>query len=194
MNKAYLKAGRGPESDECLTPRYAVEPIIKYLRLKGYKKIWCPFDKDDSMFVRVLEAEGFTVTHSHIGYYGDFFGFNHAYPFNYDCVVSNPPFSCKDKILEILFNMHNRSGSMPFAVILPQNSLQGVKRVGMFMEHGMEYLGFDRRINYYTRGETDAWKPANHFASGYFCHNVLPQPMIMEKLIPVQEPYYVDII
>ena len=39
MNKAYLTCGRTAESDECLTPRYAVYPIIKYLKAKGFKTI-----------------------------------------------------------------------------------------------------------------------------------------------------------
>ena len=58
MNTGYLTAGRGKESDECLTPRYGVLPIVKHLRNRGYKKILCPFDKSDSMFVRVLRSEG----------------------------------------------------------------------------------------------------------------------------------------
>ena len=38
LNKAYLQSGRTEESDECLTPRYVVEPIIKYLKEKSKKQ------------------------------------------------------------------------------------------------------------------------------------------------------------
>lgn len=31
MNVGYLTAGRGPESDECMTPFYACEPLLKYV-------------------------------------------------------------------------------------------------------------------------------------------------------------------
>ena len=72
-NNQYLNAGRNEESDECLTPRYAVEPIVKYLKAKGYKNILCPFDKEDSHFVRVLKREGFSVKYSHIMRRKDFF-------------------------------------------------------------------------------------------------------------------------
>jgi hypothetical protein len=34
LNKGYLTAGRTAESDECLTPRYVIKPIIKYLQAK----------------------------------------------------------------------------------------------------------------------------------------------------------------
>ena len=38
LNKAYLKSGRTKTSDECYTPRYVIEPIIKYLKVANYKK------------------------------------------------------------------------------------------------------------------------------------------------------------
>lgn len=184
INTGYLTASSTPASDECLTPRYGVEPIVKHLKARGYHKIWCPFDMPDSQFVRVLKREDFTVKCTHIERGNDFFMCG-----EYDCdaIVSNPPFSCKDEVLQRLYSLNK-----PFAMLLPQNSLQSIKRVDMFMKHGLEYLGFDRRINFYTRGDLTAWKPANHFASGYFCHNVLPLPMQFEKLTPVQEPYLQD--
>tara|TARA_R110000851_G_scaffold99923_3_gene215270 strand:- start:699 stop:1298 length:600 start_codon:yes stop_codon:yes gene_type:complete len=185
-NNAYLKSSSSPKSDECLTPRYGVLPIVKHLKAKGYKKIWCPFDQCNSMFVRVLQAEGFIVHCSHLGNGYDFFKYNPRF-FVPDCIVSNPPFSCKDEVLKRLYEI-----GLPFAVILPQNALQSLKRVNMFMQHGMEYLGFDRRICYYTRGELNYWPSANHFASAYYCKDVLPERMQFEKLEPIQEPYFYD--
>ena len=185
MNKAYLRSGRTKESDEVLTPRYGVIPIIKHLKKRGYTNILCPFDKGDSMFVRVLRESGFNVEYSHIGEDIDFFELdNSGIRAAYDCIVSNPPFSIKDEILQRLYEI-----DMPFAIILPQNSLQSIKRVDMYLKNGIEYMGFDRRINYYTRGDLTAWKPANHFASGYFCRDVLPAPLVLEKLTAIQEPY-----
>ena len=43
MNVGYLTAGRGPESDECMTPFYACEPLLKYVP-KDWT-IWCPCDE-----------------------------------------------------------------------------------------------------------------------------------------------------
>lgn len=40
------------KNDECLTLSYAVKPILKYIP-KG-SVVWCPFDKEDSEFVRQL--------------------------------------------------------------------------------------------------------------------------------------------
>jgi hypothetical protein len=181
MNVGYLTAGRDAMSDECLTPRYAVTPIVKYLKLKGYKNILCPFDKDDSFYVRVLKDNGFNVQNSHLEN-RDFFDIKY---FDYfDCIVSNPPFSIKDKVLKRLYEIKK-----PFAILLPQNSLQSNERVDMFIKHGVEYLGFRERINFYTNGNLNQWTKGNHFASAYFCKNVLPEKLIFEVLTPVQEPY-----
>ena len=104
---------------------------------------------------------------------------------DFDCIVSNPPFSCKDKILERLYTI-----GKPFAILLPQNSLQSLGRTKLFMKYGLEYLGFDKRACFYTNNELDKIKFGNHFASGYFCWKVLPEKLIFEELVPVQESYY----
>jgi len=183
LNKRYLTAGRNKESDECLTPRYGVLPIVPYLKSRGYKRICCPFDRPDSMFVRVLKSEGFHVQYSHIDGGVDFFDLTRDDMC--DCVVSNPPFSLKDRILKRLYELET-----PFAILLPQNSLQSTKRVPLFMKYRLEYLGFDRRICFYTNNNPKLWRAGNHFASGYFCKDVLTEIFLFEKLAPIQEHYY----
>ena len=207
MNKQYLNAGRNSESDECLTPRYAVEPIVKYLKAKGYKNILCPFDTEDSHFVKVLQREGFDVTYSHIfprensddshTFSGeneeelhimrrkDFFTYAKDAVKDIDCIVSNPPYSCKDEVITHLYNLEK-----PFMMLFPQNTLQGKYRTKLFMKYGLEYLGFTSRICFYTKNELDSLKTSNHFASGYFCKDVLPEKLIFEDLILENEPYY----
>lgn len=184
INKAYLESGRTEESDECLTPRYVVEPIIKYLKQKGFKNIWCPFDKSSSFYVRLLKQNRFNVYNSHIENGKDFFKIDHT-KIDFDCIVSNPPFSKKDEVLKRLYEI-----GKPFAVLLPQNALQSIKRTKLFIEYGLEYLGFDKRACFYTNNELDKVKFGNHFASGYFCNGVLPERLILEYLTPVQESYF----
>lgn len=52
LNKGYLTAKTDKASDEVYTPAYAVEPIIKYI--KPADIVWCPFDKEDSEYVRLI--------------------------------------------------------------------------------------------------------------------------------------------
>jgi hypothetical protein len=181
-NNAYLNSGRTIESDEVLTPAYAVEPIVKYLKIKKYSKIWCPFDFENSQYVRVLRKERFVVYPSILAEGKDFLNFRPE--FNFDCIVSNPPFSIKDRVLQRCYEI-----GKPFALLLPQNSLQGKNRGKLFIKYGLEYLGFDKRICFYTRGDLTKIKFSNHFASGYFCHNVLPCHLLIEELNQRQEAY-----
>lgn len=184
INKGYLTCDRTANGDEVLTPRYAVEPIIKYLAEKGYFRIICPFDKPNSKFVEVLWQNDFFAKVTHIETGKDFFTYTPEELIGIDCLVSNPPYSIKDEVLERLYLLDK-----PFMMLLPQNTLQGGKRTKLFMKYGLEYLGFDKRINYYTKGELDKIKTGNHFASGYFCRNVLPEKLIFEELKIIQEPY-----
>ena len=92
-NVGYLTADK--KNDECYTPYYAAEPIVKYIPKN--KIIWCPFDEEWSSFVRLLKENGNVVICSHIEQGFDFFEYE---PPLYDMIISNPPFSIKDKVLD----------------------------------------------------------------------------------------------
>lgn len=171
LNKAYLESDRSSAGDEVITPFYAVEPLLKYLPKE--KIIWCPFDCDWSAFVQTFKENGYNVVSSHLEDGKDFFSYE---PEQWDIIVSNPPFSKKDRVLERCYSFNK-----PFCLLLPINSLQGQKRYKSF-ENGIEILVFDKRIDYHTRGNFKTYTKGNHFASGYFCHNILPEKLILENL------------
>lgn len=205
QNKGYLTAGNNRSSDETLTLKYAVEPLVKYLKAKNFNTIMCPFSLWHSKYVEVLKENGFKVFCNDGSL--DFFDLKRKDldSLKVDCIVDNPPFSLKDKIIERLYELE-----IPFAILLPQNSLQGKGRTSLYIKHGLEYLGFDSRICFYTKSKNIyytpqtkefereySWKPEDFenvgesvsFATGYFCHNVLPEKLIFEKLERRIEPY-----
>lgn len=184
INKAYLNSGRTKESDECLTPRYVIEPILKYLKLNGFKKIWCPFDLEHSLYVRILKENGYNVVNTHILGGGDFLNINPD-TIDFECIVSNPPFTLKDKILKRLYEINK-----PFAILLPIQSLQSKERTKLFIKYGLQLLSFDKRACFYTNNDLSKIKFGNHFASAYFCKDFLPKDLIFEILEPKQESYY----
>lgn len=173
MKQAMINYMKKPKSDEVYTPSYAVDPILKYL--KPNSKILCPFDTETSNYVKELTKAGHAVIFSHINgatNYKDFFSYTKNELKNIDYIVSNPPFSSKDKVLEKLYELN-----IPFAMLLPLTSLEGVKRHFLFAEHGVELLIFDKRINFLAE------KKSNWFNTSYFCWNVLPRKIIFEKLL-----------
>jgi hypothetical protein len=171
-NQGLSTCDKTSSSDECYTPRYAVLPLLKYLKQKEYKTIWCPFDTEQSEFVKVLR-ENYIVICSHKNDNKDFFAYE---PNNYDIIISNPPYSIKDKVIKRCYELNK-----PFALLLPLTTLQGKNRFKYFSD-GIEILAFDSRIGFYTKGYENGVKEGNWFASAYFCKNVLPEKLILEKL------------
>lgn len=65
-------------NDECYTPDYAVKPILPFVNPSDV--IWCPFDTDESQFVKLLQANGNRVIASHITTGQDFYQWQPAEP------------------------------------------------------------------------------------------------------------------
>lgn len=150
-------------TDEWYTPPEAVELIVPYLVGGGIHKVLCPFDKEDSEFVKVLRREGFDVTYSHIDTGTDFFDIDNLA--DYDAIVSNPPFSKRQAILERLFESKVR-----FAMILNFNGLFDNKsRWELFRDNEFELLVPCGRMHFFN--ETCKGR-SPQFQSIYVCKGI----------------------
>lgn len=156
-------------NDECYTPDYGVYPIIKYLP-RG-KIIWCPFDKEVSEFVKQLTKSGFKVVHSHIDEGQDFYTYE---PAEWDIIVSNPPYTNKRKIFERALEFNK-----PFALLMSNTWLNDSAPKQLFAKKQLQLLMFDKRIKFINNGEI---QNKITFSSSYYCYNLLPKDLIMEKL------------
>lgn len=170
LNVGYLTSDRTDAGDERYTPYYAVSPLLKYISKD--MKIWCPFDEEWSAFYKTFKENGYNVIRSSLKDGQDFFQYE---PDEYDVIVSNPPFSKKDEVLERLYALNK-----PFIMLLPLNSLQSKRRYKCF-KNGVQILAFDKRINYHIEN-MKTYQKGNHFASAYYCRNVLPKDLIVEEL------------
>lgn len=162
-----IYAGYSPRksSDEQYTPAFAVAPIVKYIPKD--KIVWCPFDTENSEYVLALKAAGIRVVHSHIYTGQDFFKYE---PERWDLIVSNPPFSIKQAIVERCLAL-----GKPFALLLSNLWLNSSAPMRLFKEREMQMLLFDKRIQFTE-------KNAAYFGSNYFCHKVLPKQIVFEGL------------
>ena len=150
-NIGYLQSDSSKNGDEQYTPRYAVSPLLEFI--PSNKIIWCPFDKEWSAFVSVLENNGNKVIYSHIDYGQNFFDYE---PQKWDILVSNPPFSKKDAVLRRAYELNK-----PFALLLPANSIQGKTRFEIF-KNDVQMLCFDQRIDFMNPKHMDS--PVHTFA------------------------------
>ena len=173
-NKGYLTAKTTPASDEYYTPEEAVIPLLKYLKFNKYKSIWCPFDTEDSEFVKIFKKEGYNVIFTHINNGQDFFTYEPLKE-DYDVIISNPPFSKKDEVLKRLSELHK-----DYAILMPLPSLQGQKRFPYLKT--CQALIFNKRINFWKDKEHTIRDKGVAFASIYICKHFLPSDLIFEEI------------
>ena len=129
-------------NDECYTPKYVVESIIPFLPKN--KVIWCPFDRNDSEFVKVLVLKGFQVINTHIDYGQDFYDYE---PKQWDIIVSNPPFTNKRKIFERALSFEK-----PFALLMSNTWLNDSAPKVLFKDKDLQLLMFRNRIKFLNNG------------------------------------------
>lgn len=89
--------------------------------LRGGATVLCPFDTDKSLYVQYGIECGYNVIYN----IRDFLDRDVAYEF--DFVITNPPFSIKDDVIERCLEY-----GKPTMLVLPMDSLGGVKRHSLF--------------------------------------------------------------
>jgi hypothetical protein len=156
-------------NDECYTPPYGVEPILKYI--PSGVTVWCPFDKDDSEFVKQISKTN-DVVHSHIEDGLDFYEYE---PDKWDVIISNPPFTKKRQIFERALSFNK-----PFALVMSNTWLNDSAPKQLFKEKELQLLMFDKRMRFNLPNGQQNNKIT--FSSSYYCWNFLPKQIIMEQL------------
>ena len=178
-NKAEKQGNVNP-NDEFYTPNYAIEPILKYLTPKS--RIWCPFDTEQSNFVKLLRNENHKVYCTHIQNGEDFFSVadKMATPkAQLDYIISNPPYSLKYEVFKKLFELE-----VPFAMLVGVVGIfESQKRFTMFKNNDFEIMYFDKRISYFK--SYDDQKPSLNppFSSVFLCSNVLENVIVFENVL-----------
>lgn len=158
-------------NDECMTPPEAVYPILEFAEGFRGKTIWCPFDKENSEFVKILQDKDFNVVYSHIENGQDFYSYE---PEQWDLIISNPPFTNKRKIFERCIAL-----GKPFALIMTNVWLNDKAPFQVFGED-LQLLVLKDRVSFLREDGTSMGRPS--FASSYYCKDFLPKQIIIRDL------------
>lgn len=162
----------GSKNDEFYTPVYAIKPILKYIPQGSV--VWCPFDTEQSNFVKMFNEKGCKTIATHISNGQDFFAQN----IECDYIVSNPPYSLKTEILARLFEI-----GKPFAMLVGVIGLfESKKRFDMFKNNDFEIMYFNKRIAYFQNYDDEKPSLNPPFSSVYICHKILPKQIVFEEI------------
>jgi hypothetical protein len=152
--KKLNNVNNGEYSDEWFTPKDVVLKCYEILDPKSSSVILCPFDSQESYFVKIGQELGHKVI------YGikDFLDSD----YNFDYLITNPPFSIKDRVIERVLSL-----GKPSTMVLPLDTLGGVKRHSLYKTYGYPSVYVPtKRINYFDNTWT---KPAG----GSSVHSVI---------------------
>ena len=162
FNKAYNV------QDDYYTPPILVRPILRYVQdyfdnreSRGIHTIYCPFDTQDSEYVRSLHEAGYNVIYGSIETGQDFFELQ--IPERADLVISNPPFSRKLDVFRKLVE-----ADKPFAMLMNLMAIN-YQEIGEFFSSlpkgDIQFIIPDKKVSF--NGKTSS------FCSGYVCYKFI---------------------
>jgi hypothetical protein len=165
MKQAMINYTKNEKHDHFDTPAYAVKPLLKFINPEWI--IWEPTDTTgNSQIAQVLREHGNTVistSQNQIDFLND------EPNFEFDCIVTNPPYTLKDEFIKKCYRNSKR-----WAMLMPLTALEGISRRKWYRDHGVQLLVFDRRVEF-TGGA--CW-----FNTSWFCYQVLPENLMFVEL------------
>ncbi len=161
--------------DNYPTPSILVNMIVPYLKKweidfvneNGYRPlIWLPFDTEESKYYTILKEQGFQVVRSHLNDDKDFFNWQ---PSQFDLIVSNPPFSTKDKIFTRCIYELKR----PFVLLMNMMAInyQNIGEIFSAVNPKIQFIIPDKKVSF--DGNTSS------FCSGYVCYDFIEHTEFM---------------
>jgi hypothetical protein len=172
MKMALVNYSKTKKYDNFDTPDYAVKPLLPYVDPSW--KIWEPTDTTGkSNITKLLRENGNHVMATNKKSY-DFL--IDTPDFNFDCIITNPPYSIKNKFIERCVYFGKR-----WALLMPITVLEGIPRGKIFTKCGKRFgvLILDRRVEYTGK---QVW-----FNSSWFCYGLLHRQLVFAEMDKLRE-------
>jgi len=160
------------KSNDFQTPPEALTPLLPFLKKEWI--IWecaegdgrlshCLFD----LGYRVLGSELLVrEKHKHLCGVEHYSGKNFLNwdPVNFDCIITNPPYSIMNKFIERCYHLEK-----PFALLMPLMALETQTRQNFYRKYGIEIILFPKRIHFKT---PDGKGHGPWFSTAWFTHGL----------------------
>lgn len=150
-------------SNDFQTPIYGIEPLLPYLKKSWV--IWEPACGNGNI-VNYLGSLGYNIIGTDILFNDNLYNYDFLTwkPEVFDCIITNPPYSIKQKFLERCYKL-----GKPFALLLPLTTFETRKRQKLFRDNGIEVIFLPERINFETPSGkgSSAWFATAWFTWGF---------------------------
>ena len=164
------------DKDHIATPMCIVESIFDLINIKSFRSIWFPFDNYDSPFKLKADELGlnYKATHKFDDLGNDFFKTNP--PEDCDLMLSNPPFSLQNEIIERSFKLIDDHLIKSFVLLLPLSTLETPFRAKLYEKYKnkISIIIFKKRIKFL------GCKTSFNKACCWICYNI---PTLQNKLM-----------
>lgn len=163
-------------SDNYQTPVKTLIPLIPFI--KNNWQVWeCACGNGN--LVKELESKGRKVFSSDIIIGGDKvlnFLLDKEIE-NFDCIITNPPYSLKNEFIERCYKLNK-----PFALLLPLTALETQRRQNQW-KRGLQLLLLNKRVNYEDLEIPQTIKKGCFFSSAWFTFKLnLPQDITFGEI------------
>lgn len=149
--------------DDYQTPPEAVYPLLEYLPVSW--KIWeCASGKNN--LVTAFKERGHEVVSSDI-LQGEEFDFLIHEEEEYDCIITNPPYSKKMEFLNRCYDLKK-----PFALLMPVSTLETRTRQEIFQKNGVQILFLGGRIKFETPDGKKGKQSSPQFETAWFTNGM----------------------
>jgi len=152
----FYEAEKAMSKDHVATPGWVVEQMYDLIGIRQFSSVWFPFNNYDSEFkLRADELRiRYKATHIFDDRRQDFFTTDP--PDGCDLLISNPPFSIQNEIIERTFALADAGKVKAFALLLPLSTLETPARSRMWESHleGLSVLIFRKRIAFKNKAKT----------------------------------------
>lgn len=165
------KDGEKEKCNDYATPHSAWDDILKYVSKKDV--IYEPFYLDGGSGRYICDEKGYKVIHTDCDFYTWY------KTFEYDLILSNPPFADIKKILPYLFDVDK-----PFCLLMPSSKLhtQYLAKYFKQTERKLQILVPRRRVHfvkYENKDPVENWKPQTCFDCYWYCYKMkLPKDIM----------------
>lgn len=175
-SSSLLARKKAKSSDRFYTELWAFMPLVKYLEGKTVLDPAC----GDKRMQKLFENFGIKTIGTDIESGDDFISplFWPEDKYEFDVIVTNPPYSIKDKWLKRCYEI-----GKPFALLLPITALGEQERIRMYKQYGIQLLLLNERVNFETPSGEGA---GSWFFASWFCWHLLPESICFSDALPIE--------